>query len=442
VLILEPLRCDYPWASARVHRFVLEGMEDNAARFRTLGYTYYPYVEPAVGAGSGLLEALGAHACVVVTDDFPAFFLPRMLETAAQRLPVRLEVVDGNGILPIRTAGRVFSTAHSFRRFVHDQVVDSLGHLPAERPRASRGAAVIPPEILRRWEPFVPQGDATRALAALPVDGAVAPVRVRGGCAPAQSALERFVGGGLERYARFRNHPGHDATSGLAPYLHFGHVSAHQIVHDVLQADDWSPLDVNTAARGARSGWWGASEAVEGFLDQVLTWRELGLNMCAHAPDYDRYDSLPEWARRTLEEHASDPRPHEYDREAFEGATTHDPLWNAAQTQLLRDGTIHNYLRMLWGKKILEWTPDPETALDLMISLNNKYAVDGRDPNSYSGIFWVLGRYDRPWGPERPVFGKIRYMTSQNTARKFDVSGYVARWAPSGATAAEPALDV
>jgi len=140
--------------------------------------------------------------------------------------------------------------------------------------------------------------------------------------------------------------------------------------------------------------------------------------MCALAPDYDKYASLPDWARATLAKHASDPRPHVYSVEKFESAGTHDELWNAAQRQLIEHGEIPNRLRMLWGKKILEWSRTPEEALEIAIHLNNKYALDGRDPNSYTGIFWVFGRYDRPWGPERPIFGLVRYMSSENTARK------------------------
>ncbi len=160
-----------------------------------------------------------------------------------------------------------------------------------------------------------------------------------------------------------------------------------------------------------------------------MTWRELGFNLCAKRADYDRYESLPLWCRTTLEEHAGDRRSPAYSLAEFETAATHDPLWNAAQVQLVREGRIHNYLRMVWGKKILEWSASPRAALEIMIELNNKYALDGRDPNSYSGIFWILGRYDRAWGPVRPVFGKIRYMSSENTARKVRVKDYVARYA-------------
>jgi deoxyribodipyrimidine photo-lyase len=159
-----------------------------------------------------------------------------------------------------------------------------------------------------------------------------------------------------------------------------------------------------------------------------VTWRELGFNMCRYRDDYDSYESLPDWARATLDEHTADPRPYLYTPDEFEAAETHDPLWNAVQRQLVREGIIHNYLRMLWGKKILEWSPTPRDALRTMIELNNKYALDGRDPNSYSGVFWVLGRYDRPWGPVRPVFGRIRYMTSKNTARKVRLKKYMERF--------------
>jgi deoxyribodipyrimidine photo-lyase len=153
--------------------------------------------------------------------------------------------------------------------------------------------------------------------------------------------------------------------------------------------------------------------------------------MCFQKPDdYDRFSSLPGWALKEMERHASDLRPYLYSADDLENAKTHDPLWNAAQIQLVREGRMHNYLRMLWGKKILEWSPGPQEALQTMIHLNNAYALDGRDPNSYTGIFWILGRYDRPWGPARPIFGKIRYMSSENTRRKLKLKAYLQRYRP------------
>ena len=155
-----------------------------------------------------------------------------------------------------------------------------------------------------------------------------------------------------------------------------------------------------------------------------MTWRELGYNMSSHRDDYDQYESLPDWVQATLAKHEGDPREQVYSLDEFATAATHDPLWNAAQTQLVREGRIHNYLRMLWGKKILEWSATPRDALATMIELNNRYALDGRNPNSYSGIFWTLGRYDRPWGPERPIFGSVRYMSSDNTRKKLRANDY------------------
>jgi deoxyribodipyrimidine photo-lyase len=240
--------------------------------------------------------------------------------------------------------------------------------------------------------------------------------------------MVEFLDERLMDYSDRRNRPDDAAASGLSPYLHFGHVSPHQVFLELMRRARWTPDDVTPPADGRRSGWWGLASGPEDFLDQLVTWRELGFQFCRHREDHAEFSSLPDWAKRTLAEHAEDRREHVYTLQEFAAAETHDELWNAAQNQLVREGRIHNYLRMLWGKKILEWTPDPEAALEIMIELNNRYALDGRDPNSYSGIFWVLGRHDRAWGPERPVFGKVRYMSSKNTARKLPVAEYLERY--------------
>ena len=168
--------------------------------------------------------------------------------------------------------------------------------------------------------------------------------------------------------------------------------------------------------------------SAEAFLDQLVTWRELGYNMCTCHSDYSSYDSLPAWARKTLDAHRDDPRPYRYGYEELRDAETHDAVWNAAQRQLRSEGILQNYLRMLWGKKILEWSATPQAALEVMIDLNDRYALDGRNPNSCSGIFWCLGRYDRAWGPIRPIFGSVRYMSSENTKRKLKMRDYLDRY--------------
>ncbi len=430
LVVLEALRCGYRWASDRLHQFVLDGMADNAARLERTPARYYSYVERRTGDGRGLLGALADRACAVVTDDNPSFFYPRMLHAAAQRCRARFEVVDSNGLFPIRSAGRVFGTAFAFRRYLHKHLRPHLSRLPDADPFAAARLprlTELPAEVTKRWPDSTRElrGGSGYRLGELPIDHAVVLSAIRGGTSAGVEALERFLSDRLARYAAERNHPDIEATSGLSPYLHFGHLSSHQIFAELMQREDWDVDRLGREATGQRRGWWGVSENADAILDQLVTWREVGFNMCVERDDYDTFDSLPDWARETLAAHGSDPRPHVYDIREFEEARTHDRLWNAAQNQLMREGRLHNYLRMLWGKKILEWSPTPKDALETMIELNNKYALDGRDPNSYSGIFWCLGRYDRPWGPERPIFGKVRYMSSENTARKLRVADFV-----------------
>lgn len=430
LVVLEALRCGYPWASDRIHRFALDGMAENACWFEGTEVLYYPYLEPKPNAGKGLLAALASHACAVVTDEFPRFFVPSMVVSEMRQVPVLMEVVDSNGLLPLRQAEQPFPTALAFRRFLQKEIPRHLEEFPKANPLLNANlpkATVLPQEILKRWPKASPRllNSGDRVLAGIPLDHGIPPVETRGGSTPAQTLLRDFLRNKLASYAEARNEPEENATSELSPYLHFGHISVHQIFSEITGQEGWSPNHLALRATGSRTGWWGVSQATEAFLDQVVTWRELGFNCCQTRNDYDQFESLPAWALKTLRLHARDERSYIYTLRQFERAETHDPLWNAAQTQLVREGRIHNYLRMLWGKKILEWTRSPAKALEIMVELNNKYALDGRDPNSYSGIFWCLGRYDRPWGPERPVFGTVRYMSSENTARKFNVRGYV-----------------
>jgi deoxyribodipyrimidine photo-lyase len=218
--------------------------------------------------------------------------------------------------------------------------------------------------------------------------------------------LRAFVSERLSTYHDHHSDPDDRGTSRLSPYLHFGHISAHEVFAAVLDHERWNLGRLRGRPSGAREGWWGAGPGAEAFLDQLVVWRELGFNTCAKRPnDYDRFDGLPEWAQRTLDIHESDARPFIYDRGTFERGETHDRLWNAAQHELRRDGWMHNYMRMLWGKKILEWSASPREALQTMIALRNRWAIDGRDPNSYAGYMWTLGT--------------VRSMSSENTARRF-----------------------
>jgi deoxyribodipyrimidine photo-lyase len=433
LLVLEALRLDYAWASDRLHGFLLQGMAANAVALRRTNIEYYPYLETARGAGKGLLAALAQRACVIITDDFPAFFIPRMIRAAARRVTVLLEQVDSNGLVPLAAAPKAFPTAYAFRRFAHGHLLDWLEDMPRRRPLAGvrlPRLEKLPPEVTRRWPrvDLTMRGNGADLITNLPVDHSIPTTDARGGSPPARRRWRQFLESGLRQYGSERNQPETDTTSGLSPYLHFGHISVHEVVDELLDHYGWSPDRVEPAARGQRSGWWGMDENAESFLDELVTWRELGFNTASHVAGYEQYESLPTWARETLDSHRSDIREHLYTPEQLEAAQTHDPLWNAAQRQLLREGRIHGYLRMLWGKKILKWSPSPEQAHATMVQLNNKYALDGRDPNSYSGISWVLGKYDRPWAPERPIFGRVRYMTSRSTARKFKVDKYIQKY--------------
>ena len=427
LVILEALRRDFPWAQDRIRRFVIEGMAANSQAARDSKVLYFPYVEAEADQGKGLLAAIASRAAVVVTDEFPCYFLPKMVAAAASHIPVLLEQVDSNGLLPLRASPGDFSTAYAFRRFLQKNLPEHLMNFPQENPLSSAKlppSKPLPREITDRW----PESKFDAALKHGLENSAIP----QGGSLVGQELLHTFLCQRLDSYNEDRNEPGEDGTSGLSPYLHFGHVSAHQIFSSIAKREEWKPEHLALRATGSRAGWWGMSAAAEAFLDQAITWRELGFNACYFRKDYDKFESLPLWAQKTLAEHSSDPRPHKYTFAEFESAATHDPLWNAAQIQLVTEGKIHNYLRMLWGKKILEWTKSPREALTIMIELNNIYALDGRDPNSYSGIFWCLGRYDHPWGPVRPIFGTVRYMSSENTARKWNVKEYLIKHLGTG----------
>ena len=232
---------------------------------------------------------------------------------------------------------------------------------------------------------------------------------LRPGPAEARRVLDELVRAKLEGYAENRNEQNRDALSNLSPYLHFGQISAREAVRAVVAAD-------------------APGEDRRAFIDEIVVRRELSDNFCLHNPDYDSAAGFPAWARKTLDAHRGDLRPRLYEFAELEAAETGEDLWNAAQRQLLRSGKMHGYLRMYGAKKILEWSPTPEDALAAAIRLNDRYSLDGRDPNGYAGCAWAVGgTHDRPWF-ERPVFGSVRYMNRNGAAKKFDVDAYVARW--------------
>jgi len=228
---------------------------------------------------------------------------------------------------------------------------------------------------------------------------------IHGGYSNAKKKLNLFISNHLADYNVKRNDPTLNITSGLSPYLHFGQISSLEIAMSVLNSD---VVDDTKAV----------------FLEELIVRRELSMNFCWYNSLYDSFEGLPKWARQTLLEHSGDYRPYTYSYEQLENADTHDPYWNTAQREVIKTGMMHNYMRMYWGKKILEWIPDPISAFEFAIYLNNKYALDGRDPNSFAGIAWCFGKHDRPWAT-RPVFGTVRTMTASGLERKFDMNAYI-----------------
>jgi deoxyribodipyrimidine photo-lyase len=427
LVVYEGLKLGYPWASRRLHRFILEGMLDNAEHARRLGVNYWPFVETPDDLGRGLLRTLAERAVVVVTDDFPCFIIPDQTEALARKVKTPVIAVDGNSIVPLSLLGPPVTAAAHLRPRIHKAFVEAWSHRADSTLQLGDAQCkkVEPP--FETWKTC----DLDRFLETLPLDASVPPVRsMPGGSSAAKKRLHAFVSKRLRGYAENRSQPAapdHGHASGLSPYLHFGHISIEEVIQAVLNASgDWSPKNVNLQQRGKREGFFCADADVNAFLDEALTWRDVGMNWhwTRRTDTKSLATALPDWARKTLAKHERDPRAFEYTLHEWESGQTHDSLWNSAQRELVATGTIHNYLRMLWGKKVLQWSKSPEDAYQTLVHLNNKYALDGRNPNSYTGILWCFGLFDRPWAPEREVFGTVRYMSSENTARKFKLGPY------------------
>jgi deoxyribodipyrimidine photo-lyase len=248
-----------------------------------------------------------------------------------------------------------------------------------------------------------------KVLSRLKIDRSVHSVNsFKGGTSNAHRFLDEFISQKLKYYTKRRNDPSRDYGSHMSPYLHFGQIS---------------PLEIALKIRQTRGK---PKDAMEAYLEELIVRRELSMNFVHYNPDYDSFKALPAWAKATLKAHSKDRREYLYSPEQWEHAQTHDPYWNAAQREMVITGKMHNYMRMYWGKKILEWSKAPEEAYRRALSLNNKYELDGRDPNGFAGVAWCFGKHDRAW-KERPIFGKVRYMNAAGLRRKFDIEKYVRR---------------
>ncbi|HYW31763.1 MAG TPA: hypothetical protein VE869_09675, partial [Gemmatimonas sp.] len=353
-----------------------------------------------------------ARAYVIITDLFPTAGIRERSERFAARVSCRMLAVDSVCTVP----SGAFAKAEFAARTIRPKLAKLLDHSiePVEEgtphvPVTSALRASILDTLGVSPLPLARMNDAdiAAAVAECEIDHDVPPVALPGGSEAAESRLLHFTSSVLPDYANRRNEAGDDdGTSRLSPYLHYGQLSSAVVVR---------------AARAAGVG----PEHLDAFVQQVTTWRELSFNWCVRTREFDRIESLPDWIQRTMAAHLDDPRPQLYDLPALERGETGDSLWNTSQRQLLKTGVIHNYPRMIWGKTVLLWTPDYETARRTLFYLNDKWALDGRDPNSVGGIMWCLGLWDRPWG-NKPVWGGIRPMVTSRAKYKFDVKSYMA----------------
>ena len=445
VLVVEAVSIKHKFANDRFLSFMVQGIMNNIRDYEDNGLTYIPWVEIKEKPGTRMLVSLSKYACCVVMDDYPTYTPNKILNSASKILDVRVDAGDSNGILPMKWSEKEFTTAYYFRKNMQKNLVDALQTIPNKNSmigvnedlslndkdlkflEQEAGFKSTPLEWLWRVAEGGKTGD--DAMAEFPIDHSVPAVSTtKGGVDEARIRLQKFLNYKLNKYGDERNNPDDPAVSSLSPWLHFGHISSFEIIEKVFLLENWGPDSLNheDTGKGTRSGWWGTSESASSFLDQIITWRELGFNYAYNRPDHATIETIPNWAKISMSEHLNDDRLL-YSLDELEQAETHDEVWNAAQRELVRTGQMHNYMRMLWGKKILEWSPNPETAAERMIYINDKWALDGRDPNSYTGIFWVLGRHDRAWG-ERPIFGKVRYMSSESAMRKLKLKNYLEKY--------------
>lgn len=402
LLVYEGLTCTYPYASDRMHTFLLEGVAGTERRLKERGIGYIFYLRRRRADANDVLYRLAARAAAVVTDEYPTFVAARHNPSVAAKLDVAFYTVDASCIVPMSRMEKREYGAYTIRPKIRRLLAEYLQPVkPLEVRRAFPDGPASP------FHTPVTAENIAELVAGCEIDHGVAPsVTFGGGHDAAERQLEHFLAHGLRRYARENREPSAHATSGLSPYLHFGMISA---------------LEVALAAsERARQNQWIAEE----FLEQLIIRRELAFNFARFSGVVDSLEVLPEWAKETMARHARDRRDPVYTREQFERAETHDALWNAMQKELLLRGVIHGYYRMYWGKKIIEWSATYAEALATMIYLHDRYALDGRDPNTYTNILWCFGLHDRPWG-ERPIFGMLRYMSLDGMRRKTNVDEYL-----------------
>ncbi len=385
----------YPEANARHYAFMLEGLAETeqTLRARGLGFVIRR------GSPADVAIELAQRAALVVCDRGYLRPQKQWRDEVARKAGRRVLQVEGDVVVPVELVSTKPEVgARTLRPKLLRLRDEYLRPLPFNRPHvpATQLGIVSDVDLI----------DVPALLANLRIDHSVAPVgQFRGGYSEARRRLDEFIAQRLGQYVAERAHPAAAQVSTLSPYLHFGQIS---------------PVEIALTVRDATT----ASENRLTYLEELIVRRELAMNFVNTTPDYDRYECVPQWARRTLADHRRDHRPQVYRYEQLAAADTHDPYWNAAMREMLVTGYMQNYMRMYWGKKVLEWSATPEEGYASLVRLNNTFFIDGRDANSYANVGWIFGLHDRPW-PERPIFGKVRSMTAAGLERKTDIAAYV-----------------
>lgn len=398
LVVYEGLKYYYPWASDRIHTFILEGVEEKRKSFAEKGILYLFYLQQDENSPKNTVAEIAKDACLIVTDDFPCFIIPKHNERIAERAEVPVYAVDSNGVIPMSKFEKEEYAAYTIRPKIKRMLPDYLKFEKDEE-------VIVRADNLKVNCPDTKVENIAELVKKCAIDHSVKPAIYHGGNLNAQKRLKHFIKNIFPNYAKTRNECSIDGSSRLSPYLHFGFLSVYEIVEAVENADV-------------------PQESKEAFLEELIVRRELSYNFTKFNDKYDSLECLPAWIQETMRKHAEDKRERIYSIEQLENYKTHDELWNAAQRELVLTGGMHNYVRMLWGKNVIGWTKNYEEAFAILEDFNNKYALDGRNPNSYAGILWCFGKHDRPW-MERPVFGTIRYMTSGSTGKKFNSKKYI-----------------
>jgi deoxyribodipyrimidine photo-lyase len=392
LLVAFCLDTTYPAASPSHFRFLLDGLIEVELRLAELHIGFALLAAPAPTALPSFLVDLDA--CLLVCDFDPLRQKRQWKQAILAAVAQPIWEVDAHNIIPVWTVSQkreygAYTIRPKINRLLDQYLTDSIALV--RQPEGSQAPAA--PSTRQTID---------RVMGRLPPPPLAAGVQAAGRAM--QTAIEKR----LPTYAVSASNPCENSQSGLSPYLHFGQLSAQRLA-----------LAVQRSSIG--------EDSKQAFLEELIVRRELADNYCWYEPEYDRFSAFPDWAKTTLNAHRADPRTHLYDHRQFEQGATHEALWNACQKDLVTSGKLHGFLRMYWAKKILEWSASPEEALAIAIDLNDRYSLDGRDPNGYAGIAWSIGGvHDRAW-PERPVFGKVRFMNEQGCRRKFAVNAYIER---------------